>query len=95
LFIGIISITLVLQVLIVEFAGKIASTTPLDWKKWILCIVIGFISWPLAAIVKFIPVPEKHFFDYFSRIKSSSEHRSISRGSVELHRQQSRHVEIL
>jgi hypothetical protein len=32
-----------LQVLIVEFAGKIASITPLNWKKWIICIVIGFI----------------------------------------------------
>jgi len=82
LFVGIISFTLVLQVLIVEFAGKIASTTPLNWKKWLICIVIGFISWPLAAIVKLIPVPETPLFDYFSLKKSrrrrSSEHRSKS-----------------
>lgn len=52
----------------VELAGKIASTTHLDWEKWIVCIVIGFISFPLAAIVKLIPVSETPFLDYF-RIK--------------------------
>nr|ADE76074.1 unknown [Picea sitchensis] len=86
LFIGIISITLVLQVLIVEFAGKIASTTPLDWEKWIVCIVIGFISWPLAAIAKFIPVPEKPFLDYCycSPRKSTSGHGSSSHRKAEV-----------
>jgi Ca2+-transporting ATPase len=75
-FIGIISITLVLQVLIVEFAGKFASTTQLDWKKWIISIIIGFLSCPLAAIVKLIPVPETPFMDYFSRKKYRREHSS-------------------
>eukprot|EP00253_Pinus_taeda_P001311 PITA_01311 len=83
LFIAIISITLVLQVLIVEFAGKFASTTPLDWKKWILCIVIGFLSWPLAAIAKFIPM------DHFGRKKSSSEHGAASDGRAERNREES------
>eukprot|EP00253_Pinus_taeda_P025991 PITA_25991 len=93
LFIGIISITLVIQVLMVEYAGKIASTTPLDWKKWILCIVIGFISWPVAAIAKFIPVAA--ILDYFGRMKCSSEHTSNSGRRVEVNRVQSRHVEII
>ncbi|XP_010536881.1 PREDICTED: calcium-transporting ATPase 8, plasma membrane-type [Tarenaya hassleriana] len=61
LFIGIIAITLVLQVIIVEFLGKFASTTPLNWKQWLICVAIGFISWPLALIGKFIPVPKTPF----------------------------------
>eukprot|EP01018_Ginkgo_biloba_P006567 Gb_12864 [translate_table: standard] len=71
LFIGVIGITLVLQVLIVEFLEKFASTTKLDWKQWLICIGIGFISWPLAVIVKTIPVPETPFSDYLSRKKSN------------------------
>jgi len=98
LFVGIISFTLVLQVLIVEFAGKIASTTPLNWKKWITCIVIGFISWPLAAIVKLIPVPERPFLDYFRlkkpRRKSSSEHRSKSDRKTEVNGGQDHQMEM-
>lgn len=88
LFVGIISFTLVLQVLIVEFAGKFAKTTPLNWKKWIICIVIGFISWPLAAIVKLIPVPETPLLDYFRlkkrRRRHSSENGSKSDGKAEV-----------
>jgi Ca2+-transporting ATPase len=57
LFMGIIVITLVLQVIIVEFLGKFASTTKLNWKQWLICVGIGVISWPLALVGKFIPVP--------------------------------------
>ncbi|KAH9304952.1 hypothetical protein KI387_009356, partial [Taxus chinensis] len=76
LFIGIIAITLVLQVIIVEFLQKFAKTTRLKPTQWIICIVIGIISWPLAAIVKTIPVPEKPFGDYFRRKKSSRKQSS-------------------
>ncbi|XP_010541090.1 PREDICTED: calcium-transporting ATPase 10, plasma membrane-type [Tarenaya hassleriana] len=58
LFVGIIFITAVLQVVIVEFLGTFASTTKLNWKMWLVSIGIGFISWPLALIGKCIPVPK-------------------------------------
>ncbi|WCJ42312.1 calcium-transporting ATPase putative [Euphorbia peplus] len=58
LFMGIIAFTLVLQILIIEFIGKFFDTTKLNWKQWIICAVIAFISWPLAFVGKFIPVPE-------------------------------------
>jgi len=98
LFVGIISFTLVLQVLIVEFAGKIASITPLNWKKWIICIVIGFISWPLAAIVKLIPVPETPFLDYF-RLKKSRENILQNTGQnrtekADVNEEQNQHMEM-
>ncbi|XP_078151095.1 calcium-transporting ATPase 5, plasma membrane-type-like isoform X1 [Carex rostrata] len=68
LFMGIIGITVVLQILIVEFLGKFASTVRLSWYFWLISIAIAVISWPLAFVGKFIPVPETPFVDYFSRI---------------------------
>ncbi|CAA7048833.1 unnamed protein product [Microthlaspi erraticum] len=65
LFVGIICITVVLQVVIVEFLGTFASTTKLDWEMWLVSIGIGSISWPLAVIGKFIPVPETPVSQYF------------------------------
>ncbi|XP_027167823.1 calcium-transporting ATPase 9, plasma membrane-type [Coffea eugenioides] len=58
LFTGIVGTTLVLQIIIVEFLGKFASTVRLDWKLWLVSIAIGLFSWPLAIIGKLIPVPE-------------------------------------
>ncbi|KAJ4845751.1 Calcium-transporting ATPase 10, plasma membrane-type [Turnera subulata] len=58
LFIGIVTVTLVLQVIIIEFIGKFTDTVRLDWKQWLVSVAIGFISWPLAVIGKLIPVPD-------------------------------------
>ncbi|XP_077217304.1 calcium-transporting ATPase 5, plasma membrane-type-like [Tasmannia lanceolata] len=58
LFTGIVGITFVLQILIVEFLGKFAKTVRLSWKLWLVSLAIGFFSWPLAALGKIIPVPE-------------------------------------
>lgn len=59
LFMGILITTLVLQVIIVEVLNNFASTVKLDWQHWLICIVIGFLSWPIAVILKLIPVPKK------------------------------------
>ncbi|PRQ37105.1 putative calcium-transporting ATPase [Rosa chinensis] len=67
LFMGIIAVTLVLQILIVEFLGKFTTTVRLNWKHWLISVVIAFISWPLAVVGKFIPVPETPFHRYFTR----------------------------
>ncbi|GMY35272.1 calcium-transporting ATPase 10, plasma membrane-type-like [Fagus crenata] len=58
LFIGIVGVTVVLQVLIIEFLGKFATTVKLNWSQWLISIIIGIISWPLAVLGKLIPVPE-------------------------------------
>ncbi|GKV00340.1 hypothetical protein SLEP1_g13044 [Rubroshorea leprosula] len=68
LFMGIVSITVLLQVIMVEFLGNFASTVHLSWRLWLVSISIGFISWPLAFISKFIPVPPTPFSKYFKRI---------------------------
>ncbi|KAK9697194.1 hypothetical protein RND81_08G020600 [Saponaria officinalis] len=66
LFMGIIAITLILQIVIVEFLGKFASTIKLDWQLWIVCVVIGFVGWPLAALGKLIPVPKTPLSKYLN-----------------------------
>ncbi|XP_056692363.1 calcium-transporting ATPase 8, plasma membrane-type isoform X1 [Spinacia oleracea] len=58
LFMGVVAVTIIVQVVIVEFLGKFAKTTRLNWRMWLVCFVIGVLSWPLAALGKFIPVPK-------------------------------------
>ncbi|KAB2613258.1 calcium-transporting ATPase 9 [Pyrus ussuriensis x Pyrus communis] len=67
LFMGIIGITLVLQIIIVMFLGKFTKTVRLSWQQWLICLGIAIVSWPLAVIGKLIPVPKTPFSHYFSR----------------------------
>ncbi|KAK9269323.1 hypothetical protein L1049_001094 [Liquidambar formosana] len=67
LFMGIVGLTIVLQIIIIEFLGKFASTVRLNWKQWLVSIAIGFMSWPLAVIGKLIPVPETPFHKFLTR----------------------------
>ncbi|MFS7908012.1 putative P-type Ca(2+) transporter [Helianthus anomalus] len=53
-------ISILLQIIIVEFFGTFASTVPLDWDLWLLSIGIGFVSMPIAAVLKCIPVENSH-----------------------------------
>ncbi|XP_061369094.1 calcium-transporting ATPase 12, plasma membrane-type [Gastrolobium bilobum] len=62
LFLGIVGFTIVLQVMMVEFLRKFADTERLTWNQWGICIVTASVSWPIAWLVKFIPVSEKPFF---------------------------------
>ncbi|KAF0898071.1 hypothetical protein E2562_001741 [Oryza meyeriana var. granulata] len=65
LFMGIIAITTVFQILIIEFLGKFFKTVRLNWRLWLVSVAIGIISWPLAYLGKFIPVPVRPLQDYF------------------------------
>lgn len=58
-FVGVISCTVVFQIIIVEFLGDFASTTPLDPSQWLVCVLFGFLGMPIAAAVKLIPVGSK------------------------------------
>ncbi|GFZ04388.1 autoinhibited Ca(2+)-ATPase 9 [Actinidia rufa] len=65
LFVGIVGTTFVLQIIIIEFLGHFFTTVRLDWKLWIVSLVIGITSWPLAMIGKLIPVPRTPFIKIF------------------------------
>ncbi|XP_060181534.1 putative calcium-transporting ATPase 13, plasma membrane-type [Lycium barbarum] len=64
LFVAIIGITLVLQVVMVEFLKKFANTERLNWSQWGICIGFAAASWPIGWVVKYITVPERPIFNY-------------------------------
>lgn len=67
LFMAIVSMTFVLQVIIIEFLGKFTSTVKLGWRLWVVSIVIGLMSWPLAVVGKLLPVPETPLAEFFTK----------------------------
>lgn len=71
LFMGIIALTVVLQIVIIEFLGKFTTTVRLNWKQWLICVIIGVIGWPLAVIGKLIPVPTTPINNVFSKCRPS------------------------
>ncbi|TYI05661.1 hypothetical protein ES332_A10G104900v1 [Gossypium tomentosum] len=55
-FVAVLGCTAVFQIIIIEFLGTFASTTPLTYSQWGLSVVIGFFSMPIAAALKLVPV---------------------------------------
>jgi Ca2+-transporting ATPase len=58
IFLFIVGFTVVFQFIMVQFLGKFANTVPLTKEQWLITVSIGFVSLPIAALVKLIPVPE-------------------------------------
>ncbi|KAL7598533.1 hypothetical protein Lser_V15G27186 [Lactuca serriola] len=69
LFMGIIVVTVALQIVMVEFLKNFADTEKLNWGQWGICIAIAALSWPIGWFVKLIPVPDKPFLDYVRLIR--------------------------
>lgn len=67
LFMGIVAITVILQVIMVEFLKKFADTTNLNWNQWLGCIGVAAFTWPLGWFVKSIPVSDEPFLDSLKR----------------------------
>ncbi|BAU00290.1 Calcium-transporting ATPase [Vigna angularis] len=55
-FVGVISATVFFQIVIVEYLGTFANTTPLTLTQWFFCLFVGFLGMPIAARLKKIPV---------------------------------------
>ncbi|KAG0463127.1 hypothetical protein HPP92_021603 [Vanilla planifolia] len=68
LFMAIIGITVVLQIVIIEFLGKFTKTVRLDWKLMLISIAIGLLSWPLAVAGKLIPVPRIPISEFLPKL---------------------------
>ncbi|TKW37713.1 hypothetical protein SEVIR_1G066100v4 [Setaria viridis] len=83
LFLGVVTITVVLQVIIIEFLGKFTSTVRLNWKLWLVSVVIAFVSWPLAFVGKFIPVPKTELKDIILRCWPQRNERAEQQGQDE------------
>ncbi|XP_047956279.1 putative calcium-transporting ATPase 13, plasma membrane-type isoform X1 [Salvia hispanica] len=58
-FVGIVGVTVLLQVVMVELLNKFADTERLSLGEWGVCAGIGALSWPIACLVKLIiPLPD-------------------------------------
>nr|POE66488.1 calcium-transporting atpase 12, plasma membrane-type [Quercus suber] len=58
-FLAIVGITIVLQLVMVEFLNRFANTERLDWGQWGACIGLAALSWPIGWLIKCIPVSGK------------------------------------
>uniref|UniRef100_A0A452ZF43 Cation-transporting P-type ATPase C-terminal domain-containing protein n=1 Tax=Aegilops tauschii subsp. strangulata TaxID=200361 RepID=A0A452ZF43_AEGTS len=56
IFVGILTATVIFQVIIVELLGTFANTVPLSLELWLLSIVLGSVSMIVSVILKCIPV---------------------------------------
>jgi Ca2+-transporting ATPase len=59
MFLGIIAVTLAMQVVMVELLTRFAGTQRLGLAQWGVCVAIAAMSWPIGWAVKFIPVPDR------------------------------------
>ena len=55
IFVAVLIFTVIVQYLIVQFAGKFASCVPLNGEQWLACIVIGSVSIPVGFVLRMIP----------------------------------------
>jgi len=58
LFLGVIVVTIALQVFIVEVGGAFTKTEPLSLKLWLWSMAFGFVALPVGVLMRFIPAEE-------------------------------------
>ncbi|KAL0450163.1 UNVERIFIED_CONTAM: Calcium-transporting ATPase 2, plasma membrane-type [Sesamum latifolium] len=51
-FVMVVGSTIFFQIIIIEYLGTFASTTPLTVFQWLVCIFIGFLGMPIAVVLK-------------------------------------------
>ncbi|KAL5149447.1 Calcium-transporting ATPase 8, plasma membrane-type [Glycine soja] len=56
LFMGIVGITVVLQIVIVEYLGKFTKTAKLNWKQWLISVIIAFIRLEYLSCARMLTV---------------------------------------
>eukprot|EP01130_Rhizamoeba_saxonica_P000271 TRINITY_DN10247_c0_g1_i1.p1 TRINITY_DN10247_c0_g1~~TRINITY_DN10247_c0_g1_i1.p1 ORF type:complete len:1017 (-),score=288.01 TRINITY_DN10247_c0_g1_i1:34-3084(-) len=57
IFIGVLVVTVAVQLIIVQFASSFVQCVPLTFEQWLISITIGFFSIPVGFIIRMIPVP--------------------------------------
>ncbi|XP_072979429.1 calcium-transporting ATPase 7, plasma membrane-type-like [Typha angustifolia] len=71
LFLGIIAVTIVMQVMMVELLRRFADTERLNWGQWGICLGVAAITWPIGWIVKCIPVSNAPVLHLLARCRAS------------------------
>ncbi|MCO5567347.1 hypothetical protein L7F22_021037 [Adiantum nelumboides] len=72
-FVSVILFTVVFQVIIVEFLGVFADTTPLSPLHWAISVSPGLVSIFVSFLIKMIPVPSKSFAEFLPWRKGRGE----------------------
>ncbi|KXZ54127.1 hypothetical protein GPECTOR_5g228 [Gonium pectorale] len=54
IFLAVISITMGLQAIIINFLGLFFKVEPLDWMEWLASIAIGTGAWPLSLLTRYV-----------------------------------------
>lgn len=89
----ILAITVLLQVLIVEWRllNLVFSTKPLGPSQWVISILLGGFSLVLGGLLRAIPVPkEKRYYDNEEKIEPTAEHHENHLAELEEHQQKSK-----
>ena len=60
-FMMVMVVTIGFQAIIVELLGAFAGTVPLSCNLWLVSVLIGAASLPVAVVLKCIPVPETKY----------------------------------
>jgi P-type Ca2+ transporter type 2C len=55
-FTAVLTCTAIFQIIIVEFLGTYANTSPLSLKLWFISVFLGVRGMPIGAALKMIPV---------------------------------------
>lgn len=55
-FLAVLTCTVFFQIVIVEFLGTFANTSPLTLHQWLVSVFLGFLGMPIAAALKLIPL---------------------------------------
>ncbi|KAJ7966533.1 Calcium-transporting ATPase [Quillaja saponaria] len=55
-FVTVLASTVLFQIIIVEFLGAYANTSPLSFQQWFASIFLGFLGMPIAAALKLISI---------------------------------------
>ena len=67
MFLFIVTLTVVVQIILIEFGGEIAKCTPLTVSQHLVCIAIGFLSLVFGYLAKRIPLR------YFAKFRLNEE----------------------
>eukprot|EP00271_Cylindrocystis_brebissonii_P011180 TRINITY_DN2805_c0_g1_i1.p1 TRINITY_DN2805_c0_g1~~TRINITY_DN2805_c0_g1_i1.p1 ORF type:complete len:383 (+),score=87.27 TRINITY_DN2805_c0_g1_i1:65-1150(+) len=54
IFILMCAIEIICQIIIVEFMGTVGGTVSLNWRQWLLCLVLGALSLPVCLLFKML-----------------------------------------
>ena len=84
LFLGIIAISCVFQVIIVEFFGRGASVASLSWKQWLISVGIAAITLPMGVVVKLLPVGGKGAWSIFQDGEGEGKQNYLEKRVTEL-----------